>query len=306
MTYNRTALLEIAQSAATTSHSQLINNLHAMETTGTRVRTWGYHARKLRLWLQDGAKDTTPFSIIADGNSKLGILPCFSTLPVVTCPGAGDCLNWCYSFKSWRAPAAYMRQVQNTILLQSKPGRDKISAEFYKLPHGIKFRLYVDGDFNSVEVLHFWMDTIKTRPDIVHVGDAAGLVPFGYSKSWLEFLELDAAGYEWPTNYFLNISSGSLHGDDIKERMLALPIARGEFVGVKVDHKHIKSSAYRGPDNPGNKEYRHAVLIALNEKFGKSRKRFACPGNCGKCMPDGRVACADAAMVGVMIGVAAH
>ena len=150
------------------------------------------------------------------------------------------------------------------------------------------------------------MDTIKTRPDIVHVGDADGLVPFGYSKSWLEFLELDATGYDWPTNYFLNISSGSLHGDDIKQRMLALPIARGEFVGVKVDKKHITSSAYRGPDNPGNKEYRRDVLIALNEKYGKSRKRFACPGNCGQCMPNGRVACADAAMVGVMIGVAAH
>jgi hypothetical protein len=203
-----------------------------------------------------------------------------------------------------------MRQVQNTILLQSKAGRSTIAAEFYKLPHASKFRLYVDGDFDSVDTLRFFMDTIKTRPDIVHVGDADGLVPFGYSKSWLEFLELDATGYDWPTNYFLNVSSGSLHGDDIKQRMLALPIARGEFLGVAIDKKHITSGAYRGPGRPGHKEYKQAIRLALTEKFGRARKGgpryFACPGQCGGCMPDNRVACADAAMVGVMIAAPIH
>ncbi len=35
---------------------------------------------------------------ILKGNSKLPFAA-FSTLPGITCPGAGECLEWCYSFK---------------------------------------------------------------------------------------------------------------------------------------------------------------------------------------------------------------
>ena len=54
------------------------------------------------------------FKIFTKGNGKLPFYS-FSSLPGVTCPGAGDCLKFCYSFRSWRYPAAFFRQIQNTI-----------------------------------------------------------------------------------------------------------------------------------------------------------------------------------------------
>jgi len=48
------------------------------------------------------------------GNKKLPFFA-YSELPMATCPGAGACSNWCYSFKAWRYPAAFGRQFLNTL-----------------------------------------------------------------------------------------------------------------------------------------------------------------------------------------------
>ncbi len=114
------------------------------------------------------------FKIFTKGNGKLPFYS-FSSLPGVTCPGAGDCLKFCYSFRSWRYPAAFFRQIQNTILLMSDTGREHLRLEFNKLKPNHDFRLYVDGDFDSLETMKFWMDLLKSRPDIR---------AYGYSKSW--------------------------------------------------------------------------------------------------------------------------
>jgi len=55
-----------------------------------------------------------------NGNSKLPFVS-FSSLPGVTCPGAGECLDFCYSFRAWRYPAAFMRQAQNAYLMRYAP-----------------------------------------------------------------------------------------------------------------------------------------------------------------------------------------
>lgn len=89
-----------------------------------------------------------------------------------------------------------------------------------------------------------------------------------------------------------------------RQAMEALPIVRGEFVAVQVDRKWIASGAYLDKAKPGSKEYRKAVLARLAQA-GKE-KRFACPGNCGNCLPDGLPACADPRLDGVAIGIGLH
>ena len=88
----------------------------------------------MRKWLADPIKNKPPFTIFAKGNQKLPFWT-FSTLPGVTCPGAGDCLvnpedkskrGWCYSFSAWRYVTAYFRQLQNTLLIRL---RDKTWIE---------------------------------------------------------------------------------------------------------------------------------------------------------------------------------
>ena len=156
-----------------------------------------------------------PFKLFQPGNGKLPFLS-WSTLPGFNCPGAGSCWifikdkfkGWCYSVKAWRYPAAYLRQLQNTVLEQTPAGRQIIKQELkkelqrpiYRGLDGIPLRLYVDGDFSSLELLRWWLDLAKEFPQ---------LKIYGYSKSLHLFEELERSGYEWPTNYALNGSSGS-------------------------------------------------------------------------------------------------
>ena len=80
-----------------------------------------------------------------DGNVKLGkAIAQFSAVPATTsvCPGAGDCINWCYSVKAWRYPAAVYRQIQNAVALSCEPGREAIRQAMDKLKSGTVLRLY--------------------------------------------------------------------------------------------------------------------------------------------------------------------
>ena len=146
--------------------------------------TWGYNAQKL---LDALRVDSFAFSIFVKGNGKLPFYA-FSALPKYSCPGAGDCLEWCYSFRAWRYPAAFFRQLQNTILLTYRP--ETISDAFLSLPIGIGCRLYVDGDFESSDRVAFWMKLLEQRTDVN---------AYGYSKSWAELLEYNFKVGKWPS-----------------------------------------------------------------------------------------------------------
>jgi len=189
----------------------------------SKVNTTKYFATRFLEWFLDRS-GPVPFSVfMAQGNSKLPFYA-FSSLPGFDCPGAGACLygdneytpdnfgkGWCYSFKGWRYPAAFFRQLQNSLLLRDQAGRALIASQFHEIPAGRTLRLYVDGDFASLEILRFWMDLCHARPDIKIAG-RDGVAGYGYSKSWKLFIELDRAGYKWPANYLLNVSSGSRYG----------------------------------------------------------------------------------------------
>jgi hypothetical protein len=237
-------------------------------------------------------------AVFADGgNSKLPFYA-FSSLAGIDCPQAGACLygasgdllgGFCYSFKAWRYPAAFMRQLVNSIRLRTKAGRDEIVAAWMALPRNVTVRLYVDGDFASPEILAFWMRLCVARPD---------LQVYGYSKSWRLLLSYDqATGGRWPSNYLLNLSSGGNGTDAEKLAVSRLPIARGEFIAIETKRNHGK--AYQSKRNDGFADYARDV----REQAG--RRVFVCSGKCGDCTPSGH-ACGSEKFRGVPIAIGVH
>jgi len=235
--------------------------------------------------------------IFENGNGKLPFYA-FSSLAGVDCPQAGACLygangellgGFCYSFKAWRYPAAFMRQLINSLRLRTKAGRDEIVAAWMALPRNVTVRLYVDGDFASPEILAFWMRLCVARPD---------LQVYGYSKSWRLLLSYDSAtGGRWPSNYLLNLSSGGNGTDAEKLSVSRLPIARGEFIAVNTAKDHGR--AYQSKRNEGFADY------ARDVRESAGRRVFVCSGKCGDCTPSGH-ACGSEKFRGVPIAIGVH
>jgi hypothetical protein len=233
------------------------------------------------------------------GNIKLPFWA-FSTLPIITCPGMGACgitatgkFGFCYSLKAIRYPHAFMRQLVNTLRLLTTAGRQQLAAAFHSLPIGSTVRLYVDGDIDSKETLRFWFGLVAARQD---------LAVYGYSKSWQLFLDWQASGREFPSNYILNLSSGSRYDDAMLDRMRQLPIVRGhdtdivgagEFLAVKstVKMPHGDTAAEIKADS--NWAAYSASIRQAAAKMGMG-KVWVCPGKCGDCMPGGEHACGTA------------
>jgi len=281
----RAQQMAISEAIATGIKSDILAAIDAA-LVGETGKHWIRDLNKLKSVIAD---NTAHFSIFAkDGNGKLPFLS-FSALPgAAHCPGAGDCLTFCYSFKAWRYPAAFARQCQNSWLLQSETGRKAIAAELDTfrplIGERVDFRLYVDGDFDSVFRVGWWMRVLLSRQ---------WLRAYGYSKSFAQLLGHHAVGEGlWPNNYKLNLSSGHRHDEWILNRVKALPITRGEFVAVNVGHA-VKSTDHGKPEH--NAELRAAY----------GRKAFTCPGRCGTCTPKGH-ACGSDRFNGIDIIIAAH
>lgn len=246
--------------------SQKKRNRKASRRAGiAKPRGWREEMLLLADTLEQGS---TRFAIFAmHGNMKLPFVA-FSVLPFVTCPGMGSCEGFCYSRKAWRTPGGFLRQFQNTALLLFN--RRAIIDAFKALPEGITFRLYVDGDFDSMSTVQFWFNLLNQRPDIEC---------YGYSKSWELMLAWDRP---FPTNYAMNLSSGSKHDGDAEmiEKVSRLPIARNWFIVVDVDKKFMRKD--KGYDRYADPEYHRAVRESAN-RLGFT-KVLSCTGNCGKCV----------------------
>jgi len=117
------ALVDLVNQIETDGPGPVIKYLDKIiKQSGTNKGTWGFFANRFKSLLLNNRD--VPFSIFASGgNSKLPFVS-FSTIPGATCPGAGECLDFCYSFKAWRYPAAFFRQLQNFHLMNSKEGRE--------------------------------------------------------------------------------------------------------------------------------------------------------------------------------------
>ena len=248
---------------------------------------WRRFAHKLAAALRDSR---AAFPIIAmQGNTKLPFAA-FSALPGRiadggTCDSAGECLGWCYSYRAWRYPAAFFRQVQNTLLLRF--AHRLIRDAFLALPQSITFRLYVDGDFNSIGTATLWFNLLRVRPDIQC---------YGYSKSW-DILAAYHRVFGIPPNYMLNLSSGGTVQRIDKAAMLALPFVRGEFIAVPLSRKHSK-----GFKRYTEHDYHVDVVQAAR---ANGIRAFSCPGQCGACSKHGH-ACGSTRFTKLTIAIGIH
>lgn len=226
-----------------------------------------------------------------DGNTKLPFCA-FSSLPGHDCPGAGACLNWCYSFKGWRYPAVFFRQLYNSMALRFQ--KRAIREAFLDLPENITFRLYVDGDFASPLIARWWFNLLRKRPDIK---------TYGYSKSWAILVKLWNDGFPFPSNYRLNLSNGG-KDEHLRPQMLeikrenGMPLVRGDFVVVGVS-----GDFPRGEERYNHQEYHRAVReSAAAQGLGKV---FSCPGKCGECGASEHICGSDKA-TGVVVAIGIH
>ena len=247
---------------------------------------WNLILRRLARGLKAGR---AAFQVFYEGNSKLPFVS-FSALPVVGCPGAGECAKYCYSLRAWRYPAPFARQLQNSLLLRFAP--EVIASAFKALPEGITLRLYVDGDFDSANAVAFWFNALKARPDIQ---------AYGYSKSW-DLLAEYGQREAYPANYVLNISNGGAPQKTGKAEMLALPITRGEFISLPIHYRPVGVTGNIGFKRYADADYHRAVRAA---GAAAGRKVFSCPGNCGECTGIGH-ACGSMKLKGVTIAIGIH
>lgn len=266
---------------------QVLERFTRRLTQRKKMGTWGYNAQKL---LDALRVNSVAFSIFVKGNGKLPFYA-FSTLPKYSCPGAGNCLEWCYSFRAWRYPAAFFRQLQNTILITYR--EETVTDAFLSLPHGVECRLYVDGDFESSERVAYWQRLLQQREDVN---------AYGYSKSWAQLIEHNINSGKWASNYTLNLSSGSKWADNKRyfDAVAGLPITRGQFVAVPIESEGIPNGSKRYQST----EYHNRVRNALRQQYGK--RVASCPGRCGDC-GSGSHWCGDQAKLqDIVIGIGIH
>ena len=175
--------------------------------------------------------ENIPFNVFKHGNGKHPFIN-YSTIPVTNCPGAGNCVNYCYSKNSMRFPLAVCSWLQNQILenhyfnLIEISFNDFINQSKYKKAIEnkgfINFRLYNDGDFRTKEILIKWMELLRSYDPSVKC--------YGYTKS-LHFLKaLAIEQYNFPSNYLTNISLGGKY-DALKDSSL---IKNYPFIGVNL------------------------------------------------------------------------
>ena len=140
--------------------------------------------------------------------------------------------------------------------------RKELKRPIYRGLDSIPLRLYVDGDFSSLELLRLWMDLAKEFPQ---------LKIYGYSKSLHLFEELARTGYEWPTNYALNGSSGSKYEATATHRAAGSHFRSGAGT--------LKRSRYQLKRLRAGKSYK--LTRAVHQEIRSSypdKKVFICPG----------------------------
>lgn len=294
-------------------------------------------------WLQDPVRNTPPFTIFTEGSSKLPFFQ-WSTVPGVTCPGAGRCWSskagsikmdkngdpyrditaapheaYCYSLSGWRQVYPFLRQLQNTILTRIKD-KSHIERDLMRVqkenPKAV-VRLFVDGDFDSLETLEFWMHTCRRFPEMQF---------YGYSKSWHLFTQYDSKhSGNWPDNYVLNLSNGTMWETlggalytNMMNKMLKLKCVRGRFIAInKVYRRDANGNVIMREVKRGNKmvmEPIESTMPKLSEKLAKDeadprshpsvatewrqhmqdliwkakeegiKDAFPCPGKCYACL----------------------
>lgn len=174
----------------------------------------------------------------------------FSTLPLLTCPGAGECVAWCYSLKSWRYPESFFRQMQNFDLLRRAHHDREVSElfedEIQNLPEEEHIRLYRDGDFQDANDVLFWIALAEQFQDRMF---------WGWTKAFDAVRQAFEIGSEIPRGFRLRLSgNGRVHPP-----------------GDLLLHKNIVGTFYAW-------SFDKAPLPMTEEEWN-----MKCPGKCKPC-----------------------
>jgi hypothetical protein len=290
-TVSREQCLRIADLAVSLDIEKLVKELRSIASKPIAAHiqkpshTWQVNASNMVDWLL--GKRETPYKIFTKDNKKMKGKPgkpfyIFSALPLVTCPGKGDCEDFCYSLKAWRYPQPFFRQVQNTILIKQQS--EKLTEAFNAIPDSSTVRLYVDGDIDSLETLDYWFSRLHERPS---------LNVYGYSKSWEVFL---AYNKPMPKNYVLNLSSGSKYSVKVRDKVSKLPVARESFIA-------IDSISPRAVSKDMDIWASYAKDLRSKAKSAGLGKVFVCPGKCGSCTGAGHACGNPDIKIPIVIGV---
>jgi hypothetical protein len=270
-----------------------------------RGPAWKEAGADIREFFDSGLEEI-PFSCFVEGNQKLPFWK-FSALAVHTCPGAGPCAEWCYSLKAWRYPDVFFNHVQNTILMRF--ASKHLKEPFFALPN-VPFRIYVDGDFDSMQTLEFWMQVLAEKR---HTN------AYCYTKSWDLFLQYDYQGGQWPENFCVNLSNGSKNDDNKFNMMRRLPCVRGPFFALPLpEHlkkyekapkkapKDVKAAVAARNEETFHKIHKPAIADMFRKHYGE-KKVFPCPGKCAECLKGGKHACGQLdGMRDILIGLGIH
>ncbi len=256
--------------------------------------------------VKKGKKSTTVYKSIWDsiydcclavsGNTKLPFVA-YSEFPIATCPGAGGvslkygnalsgaalgnavlnddpggCGSFCYSIKALSYPATVARLLLLSLGATLDPARHVdtvMNRMVYESQTGNRpriMRLFVDGDFRDVTAVEEWMRACKML-------SKHGITIYGYSKSWRELLETHKRNGSrksyWPSNFVLNLSSGSVHSDQMKAKIAKLPIARGGFSAID-PFVRVVEKTYEQKEGPVKGRRMAAAVLAAYERAKKA------------------------------------
>jgi len=132
------------------------------------------------------------------GNRKLSRDTLIWNLPRgKTCPGAGECLKWCYEIKIERIyPNVRESRERNLKFSKSKDFVDKI-VEYLKKRKEKRIRIHESGDFYSEEYFKKWIEIAKRCPNKIF---------YTYTKSFVVF---NVYPKDLPKNFIVIQSYGS-------------------------------------------------------------------------------------------------
>lgn len=105
---------------------------------------------------------------ISQGNSKMGIIPSFSVMPLLTCTNCGECSKYCYACKGcFNFNSNIMNLAENTALLDNDWNMVSEMINKY-LNNGTTiykyFRWNVAGDVYSIDYLNLIINVANANP----------------------------------------------------------------------------------------------------------------------------------------------
>lgn len=105
---------------------------------------------------------------ISLGNSKMGKIPSFSVLPIITCKNCSECSKYCYASKNcYEFNSNILNLAENTAMMKVRP--DKVEKEINDFLNNSTtiykyFRFNVAGDIFTMTYLQVVVSIAKNNP----------------------------------------------------------------------------------------------------------------------------------------------